>query len=200
MKIVASILVLLVLAVGVYVVAGRAQAPVTETTLPSELTPKTYASAMLGLSFVYPGNYFIVERDLSTGERERHSIMLIEDTPGNRALVSGGVEGAEGPTAITIDIFQNDLDSNDADSFIENVSESNFKLAKGDVYGRSVGGDLAIGYGWSGLYEGKSLVVARPDWVYMFSVTYLTPEDEILGDFEDVLEFTSFGDVSEVAR
>lgn len=192
MKIVVSLLVLLVLAVGVYVVGRGADtmqgAPIEQGV--SE--PGVYTSDARGISFVYPSNYFVVEHDLSTGERERYSVMLIEDTPGNRALVSGEVEGAEGPTAITIEIFQNNLDNYDADLFIENVSESNFKLATSDTFGTVIGGELGIGYSWSGLYEGDSIVVARPDWVYMFSVTHLTPNDATIGEFQELLKTVTF--------
>lgn len=192
MKIVVSILVILVLAVGVYLIGKGAQMPQEAPIEEEMIEPGVYTSDAREISFVYPSNYFVVEHDLSTGERERYAIMLIEDTPGNRALVAGEVEGAEGPTAITIDIFQNNLDNYDADLFIENVSESNFKLATSDTFGTTVGGELGIGYSWSGLYEGTSVVVARPDWVYMFSVTHLTPNDEIIGEFQELLQTISF--------
>lgn len=198
MKLVVSVLVLLALAVGVYYIADRytpEEIPETPTTQ-NEL--ETYDSDMLGFSFSYPSKYFLVERDLSTGERERHSITLIEDTPANRALVAGEVEGAEGPTAITVDIFQNDLDNYTAESFAESTNDSNFKLSPdGVLTDTELSGEPAVGYRWSGLYEGQSVVVARPNWVYMFSVTYLTPQDDIIPDFGDVLEHVYFDDLAE---
>lgn len=193
MKLLVAILVVLALGFGIYYAAGLyTPAPEMPQQVIDTEAPE-YNSAYLGVSFVYPRNYFVLENDLSTGEREQHSISLIEDTPTNRALVSGELQGTEGPTAITVEIFQNDLDSYTSETFIEETNFTNYKLSPtGDWALMNVGGDIGTSFQWSGLYEGRSVVVARPDWVYVFSVTWLTPQDAILSDFESVLSRVSF--------
>lgn len=144
-----------------------------------------YSSEALGLSFAFPGRYDLTEKDLSSGHRNRHSLVLIED---------GYVppQDGEGPTAVTIDVFQNDLDGYTASGFATGASDSNWKLGPGALTPRTVGGEEGVEYTWSGLYEGRSVVVARPDYVYMFSVTRMGEDDPILEAFDRVLETVEF--------
>ncbi len=150
-----------------------------------EPTTEWYFSDRFNLSFSYPVWYKLSDRDISSGSRVRHSIVMTPD------LVPE-VQNGEGPTAITVDIFQNDLDEFTAERFATTTSDSNWKLGDGRLIPATVDGKEGVSYTWSGLYEGKSVVIARPDYVYMFSVTWLTPEDEILGLFDDLLRSVSF--------
>jgi hypothetical protein len=156
---------------------------------------KTYASSELKLNFQYPENYILEERTITEGERLHKSIVLIEDTPGNRELLSGEIAG-EGPTAITIDVFQNNLDKQSAENFIKNSSNSNYKLGDGELEEGTLAGLSAYRYNWDGLYRGESIVAANDDFVYMFSVTTLTANDEIRKDFYKILDTVTMGEYS----
>jgi hypothetical protein len=147
---------------------------------------KTYSSEELGMSFSYPDNYFIEERTITEGERFRKVVVLIEDTPGNRQLLSGEVP-SEGPVAITVDVFQNNLDNMSAEDFIVGTNFSNYKLGDGEIQEGFVSGIPAYRYEWDGLYRGESVVTATARFVYMFSATSLLPTDEIRMDFYDLL-------------
>ena len=148
---------------------------------------KTYVSDTLGIKFDYPQNYILDERNTGSGARGRYTISLFEDTPGNRALLNGEVQG-EGPTSISVDIFQNDLDKENAYKWVTGNANSNFKLGNGELASTTVSGIAALDYTWSGLYEGRSKVVSTPNYIYMFSVTRLNPDDQILKDFETVID------------
>lgn len=163
----------------------------------AEKLPTEYRSEEYGLSFAYPENYFIKEYH-ETGERTRHTIVLMEDTPGNRDIADGKVVGTESPPTITITLFQNNLDNMSARSFVEGTSFSNFKLSDGTTVETMVGGAPALRYHATGLYENENAVVARPAWVYMFTGFYLNENDPIRTHFEELLTTVRFDDASNV--
>lgn len=150
-----------------------------------------FASPLFGIAFSYPEGYFTTVTD-HEGERLQSTITIFEDTPFTRALVNGEVPGTEAPPAISVAMFQNDLDNYTAESFVRDNSASNFKLSDGVLTPVSVGGVEGFAYRATGLYESENVVVATPDFVYMFSVGFLTPEDRMLADFETMLANVSF--------
>jgi hypothetical protein len=146
-----------------------------------------YDSEILGLSFDYPTTYFIQEKDESTSERNMYSVVLAEDTEENRRVFSGLEPGREGPPTISITIFQNNLDNYTAREWIESSSFSNYKLSNGILTETVIDDMVAFSYQATGLYENDNVVVAHEDFVYMFTVFYLTPADGIRSDFEEML-------------
>ena len=102
------------------------------------------------------------------------------------------MEGGEGPTAITIDIFQNDIDKQSIMDWMTGTNDSNYKLGDG-AYVRTTVGDVdALVYTWSGLYEGKTTVFAHGDDIIAVSVTWLTPTDGMLADYQLLLDSFTF--------
>lgn len=150
-----------------------------------------YASPSFGIAFSYPEGYFTTVTD-HEGERRQSTITVFEDTPFTRALVNGEAPGTEAPPAISVAIFQNDLDSYTAESFIRDTSYSNFKLSDGTLTPVSVGGVEGFAYRSTGLYESEHIVVARPDFVYMFTVGFHSREDRIIADFRTLIESVEF--------
>ncbi|MBI4128484.1 MAG: hypothetical protein HY460_00405 [Parcubacteria group bacterium] len=148
---------------------------------------KAYESDVLGLAFQYPDDYILLERDLSTGMRLHHQITLTQarDLP--------PPENGEGPPTITIDIYQNSLDSYTVSDLIHGGNFTNFKLSPDGVTATTtVDGMPALSFRWSGLYEGETVVTAQPKWAYAFSVTYISPDDQIVRDFERLLQRIHF--------
>lgn len=158
----------------------------TEEVVPNEeempvATMKTYTNPKYGLSFSYPENYQLTEHDAEgSAQREHHVIVLMrtEDLP--------LPEAGEGPPSITIEMFQNNLDSQTTEGWIRGSSASNFKLGEGRLSEISLDGKPALSYRWSGLYEGTTVAIAQPRWIYAFSVTYLEPGADIVQDFVTV--------------
>jgi hypothetical protein len=143
---------------------------------------KTYATSTYGISFEYPKNYLITEREVGGAQRGHYSIVLISEED------SAPRENSEGPTSINIDIFQNNLDKQTALGWITGSSNSNYKLGDGVLASTTVDGKEALSYNWSGLYEGRTVTYANEDFVYAFSVTRITPEDQIIKDFDQLLK------------
>ena len=177
MKMIPSALVfLIILGVGVYVFMSE---PWQRPAPPSS----TYANSVYGISFSYPAGCVLDEREAGNGERSRYVITLIS----GEALANIPQDG-EGPPAITIDIFQNNLDKQKVEEWIRGNSFSNFKLSPDDALASTtVAGRDAYAYTWDGLYRGESTVFAHKDNIIMASVTYLSPEDAIRPDFFQIL-------------
>ena len=142
----------------------------------------TYSSGDFQVSFSYPENYMLSEMDIDTTHRVHHQILLA-DEDAMRTIPKNG----EGPTAITVDVLQNDLDHQSARDFVTGTSWSNYKLGDGRIASTTYGSLSGLQYGWSGLYEGRSFAVSTPGWIYLFSVTYDAPGDQILADFDKVV-------------
>lgn len=185
MKRTVAIVLVIVIVLGVWwFFQGSVEAPVVEET-PHE-TLQTFSSDLLGVSFTYPEGYVLTERDIGNGERKAHAITLIHGS--NLPLPEAG----EGPPAIVIEMFQNDLDKQTTEGWIINTSASNYKLGNGVLTPVSLGGENALRYSWDGLYQGQTIALAREKWVYAFSVTMLTPTDQIRSDFEKVVDSVIF--------
>jgi hypothetical protein len=168
------VLFLALLGIGVYFFAIPADVP-NETPTQTQ----TYSSEKYGLSFTYPSFYELTEHDgEGSALREQHTIVLT-----NRADLPLP-EGGEGPPTITIAMYQNNLDSMTTEDWIRGSSASNFKLSEEQrLTSVTLDGKPALSYRWSGLYEGTTIALARPDWIYAFTVTYFEPGADIVQDF-----------------
>lgn len=154
---------------------------------------KIYDSKEWGLNFAYPPNYYLEEKELGNGERRHHFVELTENTEENRAVREGRAPGREGPVSITINVYQNNLDHYEAERWIKSVNDSNYKLSPdGEIAYSVIGGEGALAYRWSGLYEADAIVVARLNNVYMFTNTYIAPEDQIRKDFQKIITTVKF--------
>jgi hypothetical protein len=98
-----------------------------------------YSNDEYGISFVYPKGYVLEERNFPGSDmRKHHGIVLTleKDLP-------PPVQG-EGPVSINIDIYQNNLDSQTAEQWIRNSSDSNLKLGDGKSFYFGLGGGIQI--------------------------------------------------------
>ncbi len=177
-----AVLVLVIAGFAVYTLTKPTEEPqanAVATTTPTTTNQNIiYTSAKYGISFAYPSSYELSERDNEgSALREHYTIILMrkEDLP--------APEGGEGPPAITIDMHQNNLDSQTTENWIRNSSLSNFKLGEGMLSSTTISGLPALSFRWSGLYEGTTIALSQPNWIYAFSVTYMEPGADIVQDF-----------------
>jgi hypothetical protein len=190
MKALIGLLIVVILAAGGYwLLSDQAvQVPTPEMPSTSGDSLKTYNSPEYGIEFRYPASYRLIERDLPGSAQRRHHVMTlmrIADLP--------APQGGETPPAITIEMIQNDLDSLTTEKWIKDSSASNFKQSiDGRLSSTTIAGQQSLTYTWDGLYRGDTTAIARPAYVYAFTVTYLTPEDGIRRDFEDILRTVVF--------
>lgn len=155
-----------------------------ETVGETPTTTPTYESAQYGISFRYPDTYVLTERDMEGSAQRRHHVITLMD----KVAAANIPENGEGPTSITVEIFQNDLDKQDVEQWVKGTNNSNFKLSPdGTLSEGQVAGSPSVSYTWDGLYRGESTVFAHSQNIVMASVTYLTPSDQIRADFAAIL-------------
>lgn len=184
-KILAIITVIALAGAGYYLYTSQAEPNNSDSGNPTQNSAtRVYSSDTYDISFQYPENYVIEERDAAGSEMRAHHTIVLMDRDDAANIPQNG----EGPTAITVDIFQNNLDRQTAEGWIKNSNNSNYKLAISDTLrSGTVGGVPALGYTWDGLYRGDSLVFEHKGAIIMMSVTYMSPEDRIRTDFAQIL-------------
>ena len=133
-----------------------------------------YANGVYGIAFQYPSRYLLAEQEVEAGH---YTITLIEEAD---AVLP---ENGEGPTAITIDIYE----GNDLLTDWLATANSNFNLGDGTHASTSVSGTEALSYRWSGLYEGETTAFLHNGNVIAVSVTYMSREDTIRADYYALL-------------
>ncbi|HYF28990.1 MAG TPA: hypothetical protein VEA36_01330, partial [Candidatus Paceibacterota bacterium] len=159
--------------------------PVNEA--PGAVAAMRYTNFEHDFRFTYPEGYVLTEAERGDAHRGHYQVMLVAE---ENAVPP---ENGEGPTAITVDVYQNDIDQQPVMNWITTTNIANFKLGDGKLAERRVGGEAAYTNTWSGLYEGKTTTFAHGDDIIAVSVTWLTPEDEILEAYEHVLDSFEFG-------
>ncbi len=145
----------------------------------------------LGIRFEYPAYYLLTEATESESVYGKWNLTLVEDTKENRAMFASSSPARDGPTSITVDVYEN-TDTLTADSWVKTSSFSNYSLSVGDLQPTTLAERAAYSYTWSGLYEARSIVAATEDYVYSFSLQYLTPDDLILRNFERMIQSVEF--------
>lgn len=127
-----------------------------------------YSSDAYGISFSYPSDYVLTERDIATtqaGTKTYHQITLINK---NDLPVPAN---AEGPTAITIGFNAPDIQAQPSGRPSATTTVSGFPATSSN---------------WSGLYEGTTIIVTRPNMMYSLSVTFMEMGSHIVQDFVTV--------------
>lgn len=163
-------------AVAAYFVVMR---PEPSANAPETPQAGTYSSEEYGLSFAYPDSYQLTEHDAEGGAPDGHHAIIL--MPRSALPLP---EAGEGPPSIIIDIYRNNRNSLSTEAWIRNSPRSNFALSgEQTLTSVTLDGKPALSYRWSGLYDGTTIAIARPEWVYAFTVTYREPGADIVQDF-----------------
>ncbi len=173
------VIILALLVTGAFFYGGNLFMPPQEGATGQNL----YANGTYGLSFQYPANYLLTEREVGNAERGHYTITLVQEADATPP------ENGEGPTAITIDMYQNGIDNLTLLAWLTATNDSNFKLGDGTYASTTVDGTEAVSYHWSGLYEGETTAFLHNGNIVAVSVTYLTREDQIRADYYALLAF-----------
>lgn len=165
--IIGIVIVLALLATGAIFYASDAIRPA-----PVAPAEQTYANDLFGFSFSYPVGFLLAESEVGVLGRTHHVITIIKEEDAVPRVNS------EGPTAVTVDIYQNDTKPQTLEEWAQS-DESNAKLGDGVMTEGTVDGAPALRYTWSGLYQGETTVFLHNDRVVAVSVTYMSPADDI---------------------
>ncbi len=138
-----------------------------------------------GISFMYPTSYQLSSRHEGTAERSWDVLLL---------LPKGYVppQGGEGPPAISVSVFDN-VEKLPLEQWVRGDARSNFKLStQGTLASTTVGGQGALTYEYSGLYESNAVAVAYNNKIFLLQVGWMTPQDQIVADFKNLLTTVQF--------
>ena len=150
---------------------------------------KTYSIDRFGFNFEFPAHYFLEEKELGNAHRYHRQISLTEDTEESRLVREGkATPPQEGPPAITIDFYQNNLDTVSLLQWVTHSAASNYKLGDGSHATATIAEKEGIAYTWSGLYKGETQVFEHNGNIIAVSVTYLHKEDKIREDFLNLIK------------
>jgi len=176
----------IVLVLAGYLAFRTGEAPVVAPIINDEQPALLrYAAPEYGLAFDYSPGYYLKERKEGPGNRPELVVVLVEDTQDNRDVIEGRVtEGREGPPSITIEVHPNP-DRLPAHDWVRADTNWTVRTSEAAPVGR--GQITGVTYSWDGLYSGKSVIVTKGERAYVFSVTWLTPEDRLLAEFDRIL-------------
>lgn len=145
-----------------------------------ETSDKTYQNPVMGISFTYPAEYVVTEKD---GGDDRGIYSSATLTRADAQIPEGG----EGPTSITFVSYQNNLAGLTPEAWARKATESNFNLNGATTSPMMIGGREAFTYTWDGLYRGVSGVIQHGDWLLVATVTTMDEDDDIAEDFQEIL-------------
>lgn len=165
--IIGIVIVLALLATGAIFYASDALQAV-----PAAPVEQTYANDLFEFSFSYPTGYLLAESEVGVLGRTHHVISIIKEEDAVPRVNS------EGPTAVTVDIYQNDTKPQTLEEWAQS-DESNAKLGDGVMTEGTVDGAPSLRYTWSGLYQGETTVFLHNDRIVAVSVTYMSQADDI---------------------
>ena len=142
-----------------------------------------YRSNELGLAFKYPDTYQVQLQHTETG----HVVVLMDKTAAANIPQNG-----EGPPAITVSEFSN-AQGTSLENWIRNTPQSNFQISTDKVLTPgSVGDRNALAYQHSGLYESDAVAVDADNRIFLFAAGWMSADDQIRKDFENLLSTVSF--------
>lgn len=152
----------------------------------------TYVNVADHFSFEYPSSLYLKQRSVSRGEEPKLSIVLVRNTDENVDFVEGRTQDVrEGPTAVTFEVYDNPTNLS-PEAWAE--QDKNWGIHASSVSVVAVDGVNGSSYAWSGLYEGRSVILPQGEDMIVLSVTWMSPEDQILKDFETILDSAAFTD------
>lgn len=150
------------------------------------VTPRPeFVSDEIGIRFTYPDVYHPTVRRDSFKGAEIHVVTLIDAS-------TTVPDMSEGPTAISL-IQVPVPPATSLETWVRGASISNFNLSPDQVFiPTKVGGEAALAYRHSGLYEFDAVAVKHGNTIYLFSASWMNQEDRIRSDFKDVLSSVTF--------
>jgi len=150
----------------------------------------TYTLPEYGISFSYPGKYFIANEKSTETEEMIYRITLLQKNPNQYDTLSE-TKLDEEQNIIHITIFDNLTKNDTANTFFEKYyTSSNLSLKeKVDI---SIAGKEGIQYNTEGDYKSKNILIAQPEFIYLFTVYYNDTMSEIVSDFDNLVSSISF--------
>ena len=144
-----------------------------------------------GIAFDYPDTLHLQSRDNGPDGIPRLAVVMVENQPLNVAWLAGEVtEAMEGPPLIALDVYNNPGRLDPAGWIAQST---NWIISDKPRESVRVGGQPGLVFYWDGLYAGKSAVVCPAYLCYVFSVSWIDPQDPLGRAFPDLLASVILG-------
>ena len=152
--------------------------------VPAAVGMVQFESIQFGIGFMYQvePDEFVLRR-IETVVPE----FVVGWTLTRRSALDGQRGESEGAPGISIEVFEPRPAPASAEEWVRQSNRSNFGLGSGELTAAAVGGQVGVAYGWSGLYEGRSVVMLVDGRIWMFSATSSGDFSEIEGAFRALL-------------
>ena len=144
-----------------------------------------YTSPTAKVSFAYPNSYELQEHPDSF-ENNPVSVMTL--------IKKGTVvpDMSEGPVMISV-LAVGNASGTPLETWVKEKSISNYYLSQTKTLSQTlVGGEAALAYSYSGLYENDAVAVAHNGKVYLFFVSWMDASDPMRADFQNLLKTVQF--------
>lgn len=147
---------------------------------------KTYYDPRYGIAFNFPDTYTVQEHDSITVPKH-HTIVI-----GDKAALANPPQNSESPPTMAIDIYDNPTKET-PQKWITTNAASNYKQSENAALATTtVAGIPAYAYAWDGLYRSASIVFPDNGKIYMLSVGYNSPDDQLYKDFAGIVAAIQF--------
>lgn len=156
---------------------------------------KKFESEKYGFDFRYPDGYLVTgEEELNPSENAGalFSYSLIQDNARNRRFLDGGMNDAETPASISVIVYPKDAARTDLSKWVPSIITSEEKEVSGIYERTTVFDQEALIYTSSTMYEYDSVITSKGNYVYNFSVGFITPDDDIRKNFYKLLSTVTF--------
>ena len=137
-----------------------------------------------GVTFKYPNTYRLSSKNHEMAGAKWDSVELI---PKNVVVPAF----SDGPQSISLEVFD-DSAGLSLEKYIKNDVRSNFTLSNGTLSPTTIGGQPAVTYQYSGLYEYDAVAVLHNNKVFVFSVGWSQTTDQIRRDYSGILSTITF--------
>lgn len=145
-----------------------------------------YASEDVGLQFSYPKTYVLQTRHDGYHGEEIHVLTIL-----NAKDAENIPDQSEGPPGLSI--IEIPTTTPNLSQWLQENSISNFYLSPDkSLSTMTIGGEPAFSYRFSGLYENDAVAVAHNGKIYLFFGSWLSSQDTIRSDFQELLQSVKF--------
>jgi hypothetical protein len=176
-----ALIAVIILAGLVFVFRDRFISP---RNLPISTGEKNFTSEMYGISFTIPEGYALLEGQKPGAGAPTYSYVIIDSEEFERPRRNG-----EAAPSISIDVFDTKTSSLSLPTWFHTNPSSNSNLTYARSYATTTfAGRPAIGYRWSGLYEGETLAFIHKDYLIALNVSYIDAGDKNIPAFRKLME------------
>ncbi len=127
-----------------------------------------YQSVDLGWQFAYPKGYLVTEKDKRI------------------ILTTSPIKIGSHQPNITFEQYPN-REKKSVPDWLKSEPRSNFSLSSGRLEEVAIGQLTGLLYRWAEVYHGETVAVAAGNFIYLATVTYQKPTDQIRADLAALL-------------